>query len=106
MNIYQEKLSLKEIAEHFSMSESSLSHLFKNETGMNLKSYINEKRMKKALELLSNESFKIKDVAAQIGMEDQLYFNRVFKKYYDLSPSDYRKKLQEERNENLDEVIE
>ena len=103
---YQEKLSLKEIAEHFSMSESSLSHLFKNETGMNLKSYINEKRMKKALELLSNESFKIKDVAAQIGMEDQLYFNRVFKKYYDLSPSDYRKKLQEERNENLDEVIE
>ncbi len=39
------------------MSESSLSHLFKNETGMNLKSYINEKRMKKSIELLSNESF-------------------------------------------------
>lgn len=103
---YQEKLSLKEIAEHFSMSESSLSHLFKSETGMNIKSYINEKRMKKALELLSNESYKIKDVASQIGMEDQLYFNRVFRKYYTISPSDYRKKLQEERNESIDNVIE
>lgn len=90
---YCQKLTLKTIADKFSMSESSLSHLFKNETGVNLKAYINEKRMKKAMELLSDQSYRIKDVASRIGIEDQLYFNRVFKKYCQLSPSDYRRKL-------------
>lgn len=103
---YCQKLTLKTIADRFSMSESSLSHLFKNETGVNLKAYINEKRMKKAMELLSDNSYRIKDVASRIGIEDQLYFNRVFKKYCRLSPSDYRKKLQKgEENTCSDRII-
>ena len=69
------KLTLKEIADSIGMNESSLSRLFKNETGVNLNYYINEKKMKKAMELLRGESSMIKDVAAAVGMDDQLYFN-------------------------------
>lgn len=87
------KLTLKEIADSIRMNESSLSRLFKNETGVNLNYYINEKKMKKAMELLSSESSRIKDVAAAVGMDDQLYFNKVFKKYYNVSPSEFKKKL-------------
>ena len=36
---------------------------------------------------------KIKDVAAMVGISDQLYFNKVFKKYYHLSPREYRKRI-------------
>ena len=90
---YHQKLNLKMLAETLDMNESTLSRLFKSETGINLNYYINEKRMKKAKELLQEPAYKIKDVANAVGMEDQLYFNKVFKKYYHVSPSDYRKKV-------------
>lgn len=93
------KLTLKEIADSIRMNESSLSRLFKNETGVNLNYYINEKKMKKAMELLSSESSRIKDVAAAVGMDDQLYFNKVFKKYYNVSPSEFKKKLHPDTEE-------
>lgn len=86
------KLTLKLIADEFHMNESSLSRTFKNETGSNLMYYINKQKMKKALELLRNDNLMIKDVAIAVGIEDQLYFNRVFKKYYDISPSEFKKK--------------
>lgn len=89
-----EKVTLKMIAEAFGMSESYLSRIFKNETGMNLIGFINDRKMKKAKELLEDESFMIKDVAAQVGIDDQFYFNKVFKKIYGIAPSEYRKKLQ------------
>lgn len=88
-----EKVTLKMIAEAFGMSESYLSRVFKNETGMNLIGFINDRKMKKAKELLEDESFMIKDVAMQVGIDDQFYFNKVFKKVYGMSPSEYRKKL-------------
>ena len=88
-----EKVSLRMIAESFGMSESYISRVFKNETGINLIGFINDRKMKKAKELLEEESFMIKDVAAQVGIDDQFYFNKVFKKVYGMSPSEYRKKL-------------
>lgn len=90
-----QKLTLKGIADHFSMNESSLSRMFKNDTGINLNYFINEKKMKKAKELLSADDTMIKDVAMAVGMEDQLYFNKVFKKYYHISPSEFKKNLSE-----------
>lgn len=96
---YHQKLTLRIIADEFHMNESSLSRLFKNETGTNLNYYINEKKMKKAMELLSDTNYKIKDIASYVGMDDQLYFNKVFRKYYNLSPSDYRKKMNPDSEE-------
>lgn len=88
-----QKLTLKGIADHFQMNESTLSRMFKHDTGVNLNYFINEKKMKKAKELLSGENTMIKDVAMAVGMEDQLYFNKVFKKYYDMSPSEFKKNI-------------
>ena len=94
---YDKKINLKILSETLDMNESTLSRLFKSETGMNLNYYINSKRMDKAKSLLLNPNYRIKDVASAVGMDDQLYFNKVFKKYYNLSPSDYRKHY---RNQN------
>lgn len=88
------KVTLKMIADHFDMSESYLSRNFKNETGMNLISFINDKKMTMAKELLEDDRYMIKDVASMVGMEDQFYFNKVFKKSYGIAPSEYRKKRQ------------
>ena len=91
-NIHR-KLSLKMIADYLHMNESTLSRMFKNETGVNVNYYINERKMKKAMELLSRQDSMIKDVALAVGIEDQLYFNKVFKKYYNISPSEFKKQI-------------
>lgn len=87
-----QRLTLKTIADNFDMIESSLSRMFKNETGKNLNYFINETKMKKAMNILTSKPSMIKDVASQVGMDDQLYFNKVFKKFYNVSPSEVRKK--------------
>lgn len=91
-NNLDQRISVQMLCEHFDMSTSSLSRMFKHETGKTLNYFINEKKMKKAKELLMDD-MRIKDVAAAIGMEDQLYFNKVFKRYYHASPSEIRKKM-------------
>ena len=93
---YTVKLSLKTIAEAFSMNESYLSRMFKNETGKNLIYFINEKKMRKAMELLEDPNMTIKKVANMVGINDQFYFNKVFKKFYHVSPSEYRKHQKQE----------
>lgn len=90
---YKNKLTLKMIADHFEINESYLSRMFKNETGKNLIYFINELKMKKALELLSEPHMMIKEASSMVGMDDQFYFNKVFKKFYGVSPSEFRKKL-------------
>lgn len=93
-----QKVTLKELSDSVGMNESSLSRLFKSETGVNLNYYINEKKMKHAMELLSKNRM-IKDIAAAVGIEDPLYFNKVFKKYYGISPTEMKKKQSQERQE-------
>ena len=69
-----------------------MSRIFKAETGKNLIQYINEQKIQRAIELMEHSNMKIKDVAEAVGFEDQLYFNKVFKKIIGISPSKYRSK--------------
>ena len=41
----------------------------------------------------SEGGLKIKDIAEAVGMKDQLYFNKVFRRFYQESPRTYRSKL-------------
>lgn len=86
------KISLHMIAGDVNLNESYLSRTFKQQTGKNLINFINEKKMDRAVELLQDPNIMIKEVAFQVGMEDQFYFNKVFKKFYGVSPSEFRKK--------------
>ena len=80
-----------EIADCVELSEIHTSRLFKKEMGVRLTEYINFKRVEKAKELLASSEAKIKDVAADVGIADQLYFTKVFKKQLGLSPREFRK---------------
>ena len=93
---YTKKVSLHMIASHFNINESYLSRIFKMETGKTLIYFINERKMKKARELLCDPDIMIKEAAYQVGIEDQFYFNKVFRKFYGISPSAYRKKIRSE----------
>ena len=55
--------------------------------------YIIKIRLDKAKEFLINNNYPINVIAKNVGYPDALYFSRLFKKYYNISPTNYRKKF-------------
>lgn len=84
------KISLNELANFVNLTESYISKLFKNETGINLMSYINMLKMEKAMDYLLDSNVMVKEVANKLGYDEQSYFNRIFNKYFGYSPSEVR----------------
>lgn len=98
-NNYTQKITLKMLATQFGINESYLSRMFKKQTGKNLIYYVNEKKMHKARELLGNPHIMIKEAAYAVGYDDQFYFNKLFKRFFHVSPTEFRKRIQSQRTE-------
>ncbi|MDW2796207.1 AraC family transcriptional regulator [Clostridium boliviensis] len=92
---YNENLTLKKMAEYLNLNSSYLSTLFKKELGKTVTEYITQTRIKQALLLLNSTKHSIREVANQCGFDDINYFSRIFKKYEGMSPSSYRKMIQD-----------
>ncbi|MEN6314374.1 MAG: response regulator [Clostridiaceae bacterium] len=89
-NNYSKKITINMISKYANLNESYICRLFKNETGKSIMSYINEVRMDKAAALIKGKDMPIKNIACQVGIDDQFYFNKVFRKYFGVSPTDFR----------------
>ncbi len=53
--------------------------------------YINLQKINKAKDLLTRTDKNIKRIAYDVGIQDEKYFMRLFKKYMGLTPTDFRK---------------
>jgi AraC-like DNA-binding protein len=86
------RVSLSELAEIVNLSSSQLSRLFKTETGISPGEYLIRLRMEKAGELLASGFLTIKEIMAETGYNNKSNFSRRFRRYFDLTPSEYRKR--------------
>ncbi|SHJ18724.1 xylan 1,4-beta-xylosidase [Clostridium amylolyticum] len=86
-------ITLKEIAENMHLSYHFLSHFIKEKIGMSFQEYLNSIRLNKAVKLLSKDDQSITSIAYASGFPSVNSFNRLFKKYYNYSPSEYRDNL-------------
>ncbi|MBD2868969.1 helix-turn-helix domain-containing protein [Paenibacillus arenilitoris] len=84
-------LSLAKIAEHFCMSNSHMSRLIKEATGINWTDYVTELRVRHAKLLLSTTNKSVQEIGAECGYLHHVSFGRVFKKQVGFAPGDYRK---------------
>lgn len=82
----------KKMAAEYGTSETSLKNYFREVYGENLSDYRNRLRMQKAAELLCGTSLSVSAVAEQVGYASQSKFAAAFKKYYEASPMEYRRK--------------
>ncbi|MEX2462504.1 MAG: response regulator [Paenibacillaceae bacterium] len=89
---YHKEVTLQDIAKHFYLSREHISRKFKQELGVNLSDYIVRIRIEKAKLLLLNRNMKIALIAEMVGYADEKYFSKVFRKFENLSPNQYRKK--------------
>ncbi|WP_106769207.1 response regulator [Paenibacillus faecalis] len=83
-------LSLQQVANHVHMNPNYFSELFKREIGQNYIEFVTEAKIKKAMTLLRETPAKISEIAYEAGYEDMKYFNRLFKKFTGMTPSEYR----------------
>jgi AraC-like DNA-binding protein len=87
---YRRPVTLDEIASALNISAYYLSHVFSQESGFTLSSYLTEVRMKKAALLLTGTASSVTDIAQASGFSDVCYFRKVFKLHYGISPREYR----------------
>lgn len=83
-------LSVYNIANVFNYHEKYLGKIFKKHTSMSIHEYINNKRLQEAEKLIINSSLPIIEIATRVGFNNVTYFNRLFKKTFNFSPSTYR----------------
>lgn len=84
----------EDIASMVNMSYSWFRRIFKQYTGFSPAQYIQELRIKRSKELLTNTSLASKEIAFEAGFETPYYFCLVFKKKTGLTPIEYRGKTQ------------
>ncbi len=87
---YDEEISLGTLAKRFSVDDSYLSRMFKQQVGCNLMLYLASARIGQAKRLLAQKDLNITDVAQLVGYDDYAYFSRVFKRMEGRSPRAYR----------------
>ncbi len=88
-NIYR-KITVPEVAKRVNLTDTYLCRVFKSDVGKSMIDYINELKLKRAYELLVSKNFLIKEAAAAVGINDQFYFNRLFKKYFGITPKEIK----------------
>lgn len=91
-NYSNSELSVESIAEHFGINMNQLNYLFKKEVGETVIKWIIRIRMEQAQKLLNEKNSRISDISKMVGYSSISYFSNVFKKYYGVSPQEYRRK--------------
>lgn len=87
--------SMAEIAAMCHLSETHFRRLFTRVVGMPPHTYLRERRMAQAKELLRAEEFSVAEVARAVGFEDSNYFSRVFRESVGMTPSEFARKKEE-----------
>lgn len=87
---YSDRISLKDVANELYISPNYLSELFKKHTGQTFSDYLLSVRMEKSKLYLSNIAYKVADIAELVGFSDSRYFSSTFKKFYGMTPMEYR----------------
>ncbi|CDN32872.1 Transcriptional regulator, AraC family [Mucinivorans hirudinis] len=85
------KIEIKELAGKLGVTPAQLSQKFKDKTGYAVLSYFNHLKIQHACTLLDNTSMNIMQISAMLGIEDSLYFSRLFTQIMGICPRDYRK---------------
>jgi len=83
-----DNISLDDVVSHTGQSKSSICGLFKSEMGISIKQYIISKKLAKANWLMQN-GISSTQAALQIGYENYSSFYRIYRKFYNSSPSDH-----------------
>ena len=91
---FAEPITMPDAARHLRMSPSSFSKTFKRTVGISFTQYVARVRVEKSKTMLANPSVPIRSIAFQSGFDSISQYNRSFRQYAGMSPSQYRESLE------------
>lgn len=83
-------LDLERLAAGANLSKFHFARRFRQLTGQSPIHYFIQLKMQRACQLLDTTELSVKQIGAELGYQDPLYFSRVFRRTLGRSPSDYR----------------
>ena len=89
---FSEDLALQQIAALFDLTPNYLGSLFHKNLGIGFVEYLQRLRMDHAKILLKQTDLSTTDISSLCGINSSSYFAKVFKRYYNMTPEDYRKR--------------
>lgn len=90
-NIQNEDYDVESFVQDLGMSRTLLYQKVKELTGMSIKEFILDMRLKRSAQLLTDSEYTVSQIAYLTGFSDASYFSVCFKKYHGVSPSQFRK---------------
>ena len=91
MEHYTEEIRITSLADMAGTSESNFYAIFKKATGTSPIAYLNNYRLSVAAERLIETERSVSEIAYAVGINDPLYFSKLFKRTYGTSPKEYRR---------------
>ncbi|KGE18654.1 response regulator [Paenibacillus wynnii] len=82
-------LSLEQVAKQINLSQGYFSNLFKKVVGTSFQQFVMHEKMEKAKSMLI-EGYQVQEIALELGYEHRRYFSDVFKKYTNMTPSEFK----------------
>ena len=101
---YDQPISMKELSEKLFLSNGYLSRFFKKNYGMSFANYLTNVRLLHAVDELLYTDIPVTRVAYDCGFTSAALFNKVFKKSYGLTPTEYRRKANNRQKPETAEV--
>lgn len=89
-NISDENFGVRELSSLLGLSPSQTLRKIKAITDKSVSQYIREIRLEKAAKLLEETNQSIAEVSCQVGFSSASYFNKSFRKYYNVTPGEYK----------------
>lgn len=84
-------ISVDEIANYVGINKNYLTNIFSICEKSHISEYINRIRLNRLKELITKYNYSIKDASEAVGFSDANYVSRIFKKYYGITLSEYRR---------------
>jgi AraC-like DNA-binding protein len=94
--------SIQELSRLVNLSSSRLSHLFKAAVGLNLNTFLSNRRLERAADLLQSTEMQIKEITYCAGYSQAPSFVRAFERRFGSSPTNYRRQRFVLRNSRSD----
>ena len=92
--MYHSSISPNDVAKYVKLDEKYLCSLFKKFAGTSIQNFLIDFRIEKSKTLLELSDMKINEISYSVGIEEPLYFSKVFKKHVGVSPKTYREQKQ------------
>lgn len=88
-----EPLTVADICQQFSLSRSTLQHLFNSTINQSPKKYISDKKLEISCHMLMENRYTISEISLRLGYSSIHYFSYVFTQKYNIPPSEYAKRI-------------